>query len=570
MKFKHFAFVLFFVITAIASAQSEHDDAYKLDLPKNAESFSKGLESKYNENFDLAIKFFEEALKFNADDDASMYELAELYQLQGRSVEAFSMIEQAAKLQPDNKWYQIRLAQFYLANSDYQSFTEIYEKLLADDPTNLDYLENYIDVLLRLGEYEKVIDKLDVLEDMIGKNEIITLQKIEIYKSTGNIQKMIAEMEKIIEIAPTNTRYMAMLAELYRQNNKDSEAYKLYLKIKELEPDNKYINVSLYDYYQSKGEIDKANEEFIAAIKNPNLDYETKVHIYELWSEKVEDSKDPMSIRCAEEAGNAFIESHPDKNIGYYILGAVSSNNGDYKNAQKYFIEALDKDKNSFSTFYQLCIVDMELKEYQQGVEHANIAISHYPEQPIFYLFAGLSYFNINDYDNTIKNLEKGRKLSANKELTRDFDLYIGDTYNILGNKEKTYEAYDRVLKTDPDNVYVLNNYAYYLSLDNKDLEKALEMSAKTIKAEPKNATYIDTYAWVLYKMNRFQEAKKWMEKVFKYDKKPSGVNYEHLGDIYFKLGDTKNALQNWKKAKKAGDASELIDSKIKDVKLYE
>ena len=192
-------------------------------------------------------------------------------------------------------------------------------------------------------------------------------------------------------------------------------------------------------------------------------------------------------------------------------------------------------------------------------------------EQPLFYFFNGLAYYNINDYEKAIAVLEKGRKLSANKDLTASFDMSIGDTYIVLKNHKKAFEAYDRVLRSNPNNISVMNNYAYYLSLDNQDLERALEMSAKTIKAEPKNATYLDTYAWVLYKLGRYQEAKKYMDKVFKYDKNPNGTNFEHYGDILYKLGDKKNAVKNWKKAKNAGDeVSEFLDQKIKDEKLYE
>lgn len=572
MKLKFLIFNCFVLFGLAVSAQTSaaSDTIYKLDLPKNAENFSKGLESKYNENYEAAIEFFETALKFNKDDDASMYELSELYKLQNRDTEAFSMIEQASKLQPENKWYQQRLAQFYLQNSDYQSYINIYDKLTADDPANLDYLENYIDVHLRIGEYEKVIEKLNVMEELFGKSEMITMQKIEIYKNIGNSSKMIEEMENLIKIAPSNTRYLATLAEIYMKNGKDGEAYKLYLKIKELEPDNKYINVSLYDYYQNKGEIDKAFDEFILAIRNTNLDYETKVQIYELWSENNVKDNDSYNTTRVAEIGQAFVETYPQKNVGYYILGVTCSMKKDFKQAQTYFVQALEKDKNNFATFYQLCYVDLNLNDYQQVTEHTELALDYFPEQPVFYLFRGIACYNLKDYDNAIKNYEKGRKLSANRELTKDFDIYIGDTYNLMGDRKKSYEAYDRVLNADPENIYVLNNYAYYLSLDNQDLERALEMSSKTIKAEPKNAVYLDTYAWILYKMNRFQEAKKWMEKVFKYDKKPSGVNYEHLGDILYKLGDTKAAVQNWKKAKKAGETSEFIDDKIKDGKLYE
>jgi Tfp pilus assembly protein PilF len=166
--------------------------------------------------------------------------------------------------------------------------------------------------------------------------------------------------------------------------------------------------------------------------------------------------------------------------------------------------------------------------------------------------------------------LEKGRFMSADKELTANFDTYIADIYHELGEKEKMYKQYDRVLKNDPENVYVLNNYAYFLSEDNIRLDEALKMSAITIKKEPKNPTYIDTYAWILYKLGRYKEAKEWIIEVFIYDSNANAVNYEHYGDILYKLGDKKNAVQKWKKAKQLGGASKFIDQKIKDEKLYE
>lgn len=544
------------------------DTIVKQDLAKNAEYFSKGLEEKYKENYPVAIYNFEQALRFFNDDDASMYELSELYQKDNRSTEAFSMIEQAAKLQPDNKWYQIRLAKFYVKNGDYQAFLDIYDKLIENEPENLEYLEAYINVLLLMGDYDKVIEKLDIIEQQIGKNEYIFLQKIQIYDEKGEKDISIAEMEKLVEFIPDNTHYRALLAEAYRKVKRDKDAYKQYLKIKELDPGDKYINISLMDYYQSMGELDKAFEEFIAAIKNKNLDFETKAQIYDFWFER---QNEKNSFEDAEIAGRAFIETHPDKSIGYYIIGTVYFNNKEYQNAKDYYILALDRETNNFASLYQLSLCYIELQDFQELIKTADKALTLYPEQPLFYLFKGIGYFNIKDYESTIIVLEKGRNLSANKELTSDFDTYIGDTYNILKNKEKSYEAYDRVLRANPDNVYVLNNYAYYLSLDNKDLERALQMSAKTIKAEPKNPTYLDTYAWILYKLDRYNDAKKYMDKVFKYEKNPQGINFEHLGDILYKLGDTKNAVKNWKKAKKAGgEVSEFIDKKIKEEKLYE
>ena len=573
MKYRLLLILVFAVSSVFAQSdivgEAPNDTVVvKQDLAKNAEYFSKGLEEKYNENFPVAIYNFEQALKFYNDDDASMYELSELYMQDGRNTEALSMIRRAAELQPDNKWYQIRLAKFCVKNGDYQTFIDIYDELIEKEPENLEYLETYINVLLLMGDYDKVIETLDVVEQQLGRNEYVYLQRIQIYDEQGKKDKAIEEMEKLVDFMPENTHYIAMLAEAYRKVKRDKDAYPLYLKIKELEPNNKYINISLMDYYQSMGEIDKAFDEFIAAIKNKNLDYETKAQIYEFWFQSRDDKN---SNEEAEIAGRAFIETHSDKSIGYYIIATVYSNEKEYASATEYYNMALEREPSNFASLYQLSYCYIQLYDYQNLIKTTEKAISLYPEQPLFYLFAGIGYFNLKDYENTLKALEKGRKMSANKELTADFDTYIGDTYHLLNNTEKAFEAYDRVLRTNPDNIYVLNNYAYYLSLENKDLERALQMSSKTIKAEPKNPTYLDTYAWVLYKLGRYEDALKYMNKVFKYEKNPQGINYEHLGDIYYQLGDTKNAVKNWKKAKKeGGEVSEFLEQKIKDEKLYE
>ena len=540
----------------------------KVNLAQNAEFFSKGIENKYNDNYDVAIEYFERAIEAYPDDHASMYELSVLYVIKNEFEKGFEHIKKAVELDQNNKWYKIRLADFYKQNGEYESFISIYDQLLENEPANLEYLESYIDALLHLGHFETVIEKLNIVEENIGITDYISLEKIEIYKLLGNNDKVVEEMEKLSNAIPYETRYLSMLAELYMQNKREKDAFKIYLKIKEINPNDPYINISLLEYYQKNGEIDNAYQEFILSIKNKNLDYNTKAQIYEYWFENKGDNENV--IREAEEAGKAFIETHPDKELGYYVLGTVYYNNNIYDKAQQYYLDAIEKDSTSFITWYQLAITDMELKNNDALYQHTKTALRFYPEQPFFYLLNGIALVEMKNYEDAIKAFEKGRFMSADKSLTSDFDTYIADAYHQLGNKAKTYEYYDRVLKNNPENVYVLNNYAYFLSIDGIRLDEALKMSAITIEKEPKNVTFLDTYAWILYKLERYKEAKKWMEKVFSYDKNPQGINYEHYGDILYKLGETQKAVQNWKKANKLGGTSEFIDQKIKDEKIYE
>ena len=82
------------------------------------------------------------------------------------------------------------------------------------------------------------------------------------------------------------------------------------------------------------------------------------------------------------------------------------------------------------------------------------------------------------------------------------------DAQNQLKKHEESDAAYDKSLEYNPTNVFVLNNYAYFLSLRNTNLEKAETMSKKANSLEPNSSTFQDTYGWILYQMKKYDDAK--------------------------------------------------------------
>jgi len=157
-----------------------------------------------------------------------------------------------------------------------------------------------------------------------------------------------------------------------------------------------------------------------------------------------------------------------------------------------------------------------------------------------------------------------------NPGLLSQFYGYLGDAYYQLKNYTESDLAFDNSLKADKNNIVVLNNYAYYLSLRNVNLEKAEAMSKRSNDLDPNNSSYQDTYGWVLYKMGKYNDAKIWIGKAIANLSTINGTLQEHYGDILYKLGDTENAVKYWENAKKTGEASDVIDKKIADKKLYE
>lgn len=540
----------------------------QVDKRKNALNFSKGIECKYKDDVQGAIQHFETALKAFPDDAASMFELSEQYVKAGRVDDGFAMIKRASEIDPENKWYQMRLARFYRNYEQYDDFIRVYEALTSRYPGDVDMLSELVEVYLISERYDKALDKLALLEKEIGHHPLIGEQRVEIYKRQGKTKNVIAELQKMIDADPENTRYYNMLAKVYMDNGKEKEAVKLYEQIKTIDPNDPYINIALLEYYEKRGEFDKAFGELIAAINNKNLDFNTKANIYEYWFNKFQASD--QIDRQAMEAGKAFLANYPDNKMGYLILGSYYMNKEDYRACRDMSLKALTYEPGNFAAWQYLVLSEAPLRENDSLMKHSLQALQFYPTQPVFYWFAGVSHALDKQDEAAIGYFEKGRKFVTDRKLLADFDSYLGDLYHATGDWEKSFEAYDRVLKFNPDDALVLNNYAYYLSLRSEHLDKAKEMALHAVELDPNNAIYLDTYAWVLFKLGDLKAAEAQMKKALNQHKSPDGTYFEHYGDILFKQGKTAEAVDQWTRAKQAGGGSALLDKKLKDKKLYE
>jgi tetratricopeptide (TPR) repeat protein len=129
--------------------------------------------------------------------------------------------------------------------------------------------------------------------------------------------------------------------------------------------------------------------------------------------------------------------------------------------------------------------------------------------------------------------------------------------------QELCYAAYDNALRLNGDNAMVLNNYAYFLSEEERDLGKALEMSSKAIKLTQNNSTFLDTHAWILYLLDRKEEARTFMRQALSLDSEGNATLMLHYGDILFSLGEKFMAETYWKKALDAGAEKAEVERRL-------
>jgi tetratricopeptide (TPR) repeat protein len=538
--------------------------------PDNTEVFLDANRERILGNYEKAEKLYLKSLEINPGDDASMYELARIYRAQNRLDEAISYAEKAAGTDADNIYYQILLSNLYKQNSQFEKAIEVQKRIIEKNPDNFEYYNELAITYLFAGQYDEAIKIYDELEEKIGVTEEIAVQKQKIYLLQDEPEKAVRELVKLTEAFPSNDKYYSMLAELYLAMGKDKQALNAYMKVLEIDPDNAYIYISLADYYRKRGDREQSFEYLKRGFANPALDVDTKINIllaYYTASEFYEELKDEGFA-----LSEILISTHPDDPKAYSIHADLLFRDERFEEAREEFRMVLSIDSSKYVVWEQLLFAEAELEDYDAMLNESRRASELFPNQPLPYLFSAVAYFQKENYNEAINILERGKKLVVgNDALLAQFYAYLGDAYHQTGQDEKAFETYEKTLKIDPDNSIVLNNYAYYLSLKGKDLEKAEKMAKKAVELDPDNSSNQDTYGWVLYKLGRYEEAETWIKKSVDNHQEDNAEVLEHYGDVLFRLGRNEEALEYWKRASGAkGETSEFLEKKIQDLQLYE
>lgn len=511
---------------------------------------------------------FNEVLAKDPHNAAAMYELSNIYSFQGRDNLALDLAKKASSIDPKNEWYQLSYSQILRRASKFAESAEVLGRLSKNFPNRVEFLYEHAEALLLAGKGSEAIKVYQQIEAVTGPTEELIKQKIKIYDQSGENEKALKEAERGVEILPGKARLLGTLGQMYQARGMHDKAFDVFNKLKQVDPENAYVHLSLADHYRLKGDPESAHKELVQAFKNPSLSIEAKTRVLmELFDRSEKDSTvTPKGIELAE----IYVQIHPDEPQAHDILGNFYFKTRQIRKARDEFRKTVDLNKESYLIWNKVLLLDSEIGDHDLMMADSKEAMELFPTQPAPYLFNGIANIAKKNYSAAIEALESGAPLVFdNPSLKSQFFASLGDAYHQVKENEKSDENYEKALSLDPDNSYVLNNYSYYLSLRNENLEKAERMSRKSNELEPNNISFLDTYAWILFKLGRYSEALTWMEKAIANGAR-SGEMFEHLGDILFKLGEKDRALEAWKKAKETGGASALIEKKINDKKLYE
>ena len=555
---------------AFAAAKAHQQAAPPLserDREVSEALFVDGVKYVLLEDYSKALDRLGKAYTFNPTNAALNYKIAEASLLSGNLRDATAYASAAVRLDPKNAYYYLLLAQAQATQKQYDAATQTYAALVKEVPNSGGYLFNLTDLYLAQNKLNEALTTLALAEQQFGPSDEVVFKRQQIYLKQNKLDLALAEGEKLIAANPGQTRYVLAQAEIYAANNRVPDAIRLAQQALKFDPGSSPAHLLLADAYRQQKQADASEKELRLAFDSPGLDIDNAVRILANYLKQL---PNPALNQLALDLAAATVRTHPKEAKAYALAGDVQTLTEHKREARDSYLKALRYDNSRFQVWQQVVLLDTELGQTDSLLAHSDRALELFPNQAPLWFFNGTGLLMKKQPQRAVAALEHGRKLAADTpELLAQFDSQLGDAYHSLKDYEKSDAAYDAALAIDPSNWPVLNNYSYFLALRGQKLDKAKEMAGRVVKQFPARDTYLDTYAWVLYKLKDYAGARTALETALKTTKDASVL--EHYGDVLYQLGDKEKALATWQRARKSGPgASEFLDRKIRDHKLYE
>ena len=521
------------------------------------------------ERYDEAFELLGHCHALDTSSAAIKYFLAPYYSVLGNDSIASSMYEQIVRENPENEAYNEALVNQYARQGNWKAAIAVYERIVDTAHSKSEIYKSLYTLYYNDDNYEKALEVLDKIESLEGKSSELTTERLQQYMHLNRHEEMIAIIEQAIAENPDDTRFMTFKGEIYVLMGRYALAEETYLDILKIFPDDVLTLTSLVNLYAQTEDYDAFCNTVETLIRNEKVATEVRLKnlvTYILYKE----STDSTSIK-------PFYQELLQLPFDQLELHESYADYLEYKNADKselipIYEKITELDSENVTAIIKLLQYAIEDEDKDAVCKYADEALLYLPEKIELYFYKGFSHYLLGNKKESIAIYKEGlakRDSDTDPDVVAAVFSTLGDTYHELDMVKECYAAYDSALLYDPYKLDVLNNYSYYLSLEEKELQKALEMSHRTIVTEPDNQTYLDTYAWILFKLERYEEAKAYAEKIISLNEDMSYVVLHHIGDIFAKCGNIDKAVTYWEMARDAGDGTKILNKKIKKRKYY-
>ncbi|MBR5301001.1 MAG: tetratricopeptide repeat protein [Bacteroidales bacterium] len=557
-----------FLYTALAACVFLSLPAYaqKERVEARHENMVLSAVERYNEReIDAAMTILKEVVADDPQNDGAWYYLGQCAIAKNDIEAAEQCYRMASEIDPSNFWYRYRLARLYALTSRPELTTDMYEKLLEDFPKKSDLYFDLVELYGSQQEYEKALETLKEIETVFGMTESIAVYRFNLLRMLNRHEDAFKSLQDYNE-EYSSPFILSTLADYEMSMYNDSTALAYYDEALELAPDYSPALLGKAEALR----MTRRYDEYFNVLDKYIMTEDTPAGAKGDYLMAVVQRTDPKFIATfksqLDSVMNKVLKEHPKDSILLNTAAVYYYSTDRIDQAKNHFKENVEAWPESFAATATYVEFLMYAQEWEDLSREGRKAFERFPKETAFLEMASMGDYNLEEYDKVLDICHTVLEV-APRDSSKTLRAWstMGDIYHQLGDNKKAYKAYDKALKINPDYVYVLNNYAYFLSVDGKNLKKAYGMSKKTIEAEPDNATYLDTFGWILYLQGKPLEAKPFFKHAMLYGGKDSVVIMDHYAEVLFALKEYDLALVYWNLAlQKNNGEIEGLEEKVK------
>lgn len=513
-----------------------------------------------------AIMVFNKCLEINPEAPAVHYELAQIYLYNSELSQALIHAEKAAAFEPVREEWLLFYARLLWESEEKDAAIKAYEKLLKNFPN----AENKFETAQLLSSSRKgakrAIELYQEVEDELGIQEITSLSKERVYRALGKEKEAMEEVRLLADALPFEVKYRVLYAESLANLRLMREAESEYKKAFQVDSNYSLTSLSYSEFLLLSGRSKEAFPYIRKTMLDKDFDQKTKFKSLYKFSQYYANEIPLDSLITWSKL--AIQENQPELQI---FLGSLYLKNKQTTEARDTYRKILDQDQSSQDVWGIVLELGIDLSDWPLVFEDSKKAYELFPNNPWFYLVHAESAAQLKNWESGIKALKMGvLTIADDPKLEYQFYVWLGDMSFKVKDYEECDRAFDKAFRIDSTDASALNNYSYYLALQNTKLDLALKLTNRSNELKPDQPNYLDTKAWVLFRLKRYSEALLWINQAIEKSYLPSGAFYEHKGDILFFLGETDQALDNWQKAIEKGAANMILLKKIEEKKWLE
>lgn len=568
--------ILIFAILALGTlsllARNQRGQTDGADVRKADYIYLEALRAKAQGHPDAAFSLLSRAHELNRADKEVGAELS-VYLLglsQNDSTlldESLSLLRDYNDANPSDLYTGLRYAVLneQLLNRD--EAVKTWARLHTYYPEHLEVTYRYAAALGQGGtdaDRDKAIAVYDSVEMAEGMSIPLSTKKIQLYFTLQDTASILAEVERLRASSPKNVDYQIFSGDIYSTFGLNDQAKAFYDSACVTDPSYGLAYYSRAQFYKSLGDSAAFNREVFQALQQKDLDVSTKLVILRSYIQEM--YNDSTQLPRVGHLFDVLIDQHPHEHDIHSLYSRYLIVTKDYIKAAEQTERALDlnpADEEGWEMLTSLYLQENELEKAKAAIKRS---FRYYPENARQYLVLGSIYDQQNEREKAPAEYRRALELVDSADVATISRIYgaMGDNLYARQLADSAFTLYQKAILYDPENYMALNNCAYYLACEGKDLDKALSMIETATAAEPDNATSLDTYAWVLFKRKDYAKAREIIDKTLALTDERSEEILEHAGDIYFMDGDPDGALEFWKEALKLAPGNELLQKKVK------